>query len=185
MQVAAELESARNRPIVGPRDVALRKARICYDHLAGQLGVALTDGLIAQGYVELTADAGILTDSGLAFLGGLGIDTGPMLARRAKRSGRVLCRPCLDWSERRSHLAGVVGAAICSQSMRSDWTRRMEGTRAVSITPKGERVFRESFGVRFGEERAASYVGSGSWLCETRFHVISGSAEHLGGLTRV
>jgi hypothetical protein len=147
MQVAAELAPDRKRLTVGPKDVALRRARTCYDHFAGQLGVALTDAMVRQGYVELTSDAGILTDAGMRFLGRLGIDTGPMLAGRTKRSGRVLCRPCLDWSERRSHLAGLVGAAICLHGMRSGWTRRMEGTRAVLITAKGQRVLHEQFGV--------------------------------------
>jgi DNA-binding transcriptional ArsR family regulator len=148
MEVAAELEPDRSRLTVGPRDAALRKARTCYDHFAGQLGVALADALIAHGHVELTSDAGILTETGMAFLGGVGMDIGPMLARRTRRSGRVLCRPCLDWSERRPHLAGVVGAAICKHSLDNGWTRRLDGTRAVLITSKGERVFRERFGAR-------------------------------------
>lgn len=104
--------------------------------------------MIEQGYVELTSDAGIVTDAGLEFLGRIGVGMEPMLARRTKRSGRVLCRPCLDWSERRTHLAGVVGATICSHSLVAGWTRRMDGTRAVLITPKGERIFREKFGAR-------------------------------------
>ena len=148
MQVAAELEPDRKRLTVGPRDAALRKARTCYDHFAGRLGVALTDALMERGRIELNSDAGILTDSGMAFLGDIGIDTAPMLARRTKQSGRILCRPCLDWSERRLHIAGAVGAAICAHSQNQGWTRRQEGTRAVTITPKGERIFRETFGAR-------------------------------------
>ena len=148
MQVAAELEPNRKRFVVGPRDAALRKARTCYDHFAGRLGVALADALIEHGRLELTSEAGILTDAGMMFLNEIGIDTGPMLARRTKRSGRVLCRPCLDWSERRLHLAGLVGSAICTHSFEAGWTRQLDGTRAVLITPKGERVFREKFGLR-------------------------------------
>ncbi len=148
MQVAAELAPDRKRFTVGPRDTALRKARTCYDHFAGQLGVALTDALMEQGRVELTSDAGILTDSGIAFLGEIGIDTAALLVRRTKRSGRVLCRACLDWSERRWHLAGAVGAAICAYGMSNGLTRRLDGTRAVLITPKGERIFREQFAAR-------------------------------------
>jgi hypothetical protein len=60
----------------------------------------------------------------------------------------VLCRPCLDWSERRPHLAGMVGSAICAHSFDMGWIRRSEGTRAVLITPKGQRVFREQFGLQ-------------------------------------
>ena len=148
MQVAADLEPDRKRLTVGPRDAALRKARTCYDHFAGQLGVALADALVEQGRVELTSDGGILTEAGVAFLGEIGIDTGAMLARGTKGSGRVLCRPCLDWSERRPHLAGSLGAALCAHSMDQGWTRRIQGTRAVDITPKGERVMREKFRVR-------------------------------------
>ena len=147
MQVAADLEPDRKRLTVGPRDAALRKARTCYDHFAGQLGVALADALVEQGRIELTGDAGILTEAGVAFLGEIGLDIAPMQARGTKRSGRVLCRPCLDWSERRPHLAGALGAALCSHSMEQGWTRRIAGTRALDITPKGERVLREKFRV--------------------------------------
>jgi DNA-binding transcriptional ArsR family regulator len=148
MQVAADLEPNRKRIIVGPRDAALRKARTCYDHFAGRLGVALADALVEQGRIELTSDAGILTEAGVTFLAEIGIDTSQLLARGTKRSGRVLCRPCLDWSERRPHLAGSLGAALCAHSMDQGWTRRIQGTRAVDITPKGERVMREKFRVR-------------------------------------
>jgi DNA-binding transcriptional ArsR family regulator len=150
MEVASELEPERKRLTVGPRDAALREARTCYDHFAGRLGVALTAAMIEKGCVELDSDAGLLTETGLEFLDDIGIDVAPIVARRTKRSGRVLIRPCLDWSERRPHLAGMVGAAICSHSLAEGWARRMEGTRAVAVTRKGERVFREKFGARVG-----------------------------------
>lgn len=150
MQVAADLAPDRSRLSTGPRDAALRKARTCYDHLAGRLGVALADALIARGHIELTGEAGVLTGSGMAFLADIGLDTAPLLARRTARSGRVLCRPCLDWSERRPHLAGGLGAALCAHSLDQGWTRRLDGTRAVLVTPKGERVFRDKFGVATG-----------------------------------
>ena len=142
MQVASALPPSRKRFATGPRDAALRTARTCYDHLAGRLGVALADAMVAHGYAEFAGDAGIITDAGTAFLGRIGIDVGGMLAPRAKR---VLCRPCLDWSERRPHLAGAVGAALCDLSLNNGWIRRLDGTRAVLITPKGYRVFREQF----------------------------------------
>jgi DNA-binding transcriptional ArsR family regulator len=148
MQVASDLEPPRKRLTVGPREVALRRARTCYDHLAGQLGVALADALTAGGYTELTNEAGLVTESGVDFLCQLGVDRDALLAPRTKRSGRVLCRPCLDWSERRWHLAGAVGAAICAHSFAYGWIGRIEGTRAVTITPKGLRVFREQFGAK-------------------------------------
>jgi len=142
MHVAAEIEPARRTVVTGPGDVALRAARTCYDHLAGRLGVALADALVEGGHVELDSDAGIVTPAGLVLLERVGID-----AMSAGRGRRVLCRPCLDWSERRPHLAGTLGAALCRLSFERGWIRRVEGSRAVSITPKGQRAFRETFGV--------------------------------------
>ncbi len=150
MQVAAGLEPARRPLSVGPRDVALRAARTCYDHLAGRLGVALADALVAGGYAELGSDAGMVTEPGMALLGRLGIDVGALLVRPGRRATRVLCRPCLDWSERRAHLAGAVGAALCAHSFARGWIRRIDGTRAVAVTPRGERTFREELRIRLG-----------------------------------
>ena len=150
MQVASTLDQPRRRLSVGPRDAALRAARTCYDHLAGQLGVALADAMVAGGYAELVSDGGIVTDAGLGLLGRIGIDVDALLERRSKRTARVLCRPCLDWSERRPHLAGAVGAALCAHSLEKKWVRRLDDTRAVEITPKGWRVFREEFGAQLG-----------------------------------
>jgi DNA-binding transcriptional ArsR family regulator len=147
MQVAAEQPSTR-RLSTGPRDAVMRMARTCYDHLAGRLGVAITDALVEKGFLDLTPEAGLVTEPGLQFLAGIGIDTGKLVARRGKTTGRVLCRPCLDWSERRPHLAGAVGAAICEHCFDHDLVRRVAGTRAVTITPKGHRVFRERLGVQ-------------------------------------
>src|SRR5262249_22998958 len=101
MQVASELAPAGKKLSIGPKDAALRRARTCYDHLAGQLGVSIADGLMRDGYVELAGDAGIVTDAGIARLAAIGMDVRTILERRTKHSGRVLCRPCLDWSERR------------------------------------------------------------------------------------
>ena len=148
MQVASVAEPDRPRLTTGPRDAALRSARTCYDHLAGRLGVALADALVTKGHVELTDDAGLVTDGGLALLDRLEIDVDALSARRGKRAARIVCRPCLDWSERRPHLAGAVGTAICNHSFAKGWIRRKDGTRAVTVTPKGQRIFREEFGMR-------------------------------------
>lgn len=142
MQVAADAEPRRTKAFTGPRDAAMRAGRTCYDHLAGHLGVALADAMVAKGHIELAPDAGVVTDNGMALLHRLGID---LDAR--KRKGRLLCRPCLDWSERRPHLAGAVGAALCTHCLEAGWIRRVDGTRAVTITVKGQRNFREIFGI--------------------------------------
>ena len=148
MLVASRFDPPTRQIVTGPRDAALRRARMCYDHLAGALGVALADALVDHGYAEITGEAGSLTSSGVVFLRGVGVDVDALLSRQGKRAARVLCRPCLDWSERRSHLAGAVGAAICSHGLATGWIRRIDGVRAIHITPKGVRVFREEFGVR-------------------------------------
>lgn len=147
MQVASEAAVSRKPIVVGPRDAALRAARTCYDHLAGRLGVAIADAMIDSGHIELASDAGLMTDSGLALLARLGIDVGALAARPDRRGVRLLCRPCLDWSERRPHLAGAIGAALCTQCFAKGWIRRSEGTRAVAVTPKGQLAFREAFGL--------------------------------------
>ena len=150
MQVASSLELKRPAPVTGPRDAALRAARTCYDHLAGQLGVELADALVAGGYVALTRDAGMVTDAGITLfgeIGMIGMDAAALSAGHGKH-GRLLCRPCLDWSERRPHLAGAVGAALCARAFDAGWIRRVEGTRGVTVTPAGRRIFCEGIGMR-------------------------------------
>ena len=127
-------------PRPGPRDTAMRKARICYDHLAGELGVALFAALAEAGHLSLSRDGAALSDSGAALLGSLDIE---VPERR-----RPTCRPCLDWSERRHHLAGQAGAAICTAALARGWVRRREATRTLDVTPTGTRAFADSFGVR-------------------------------------
>ena len=88
MQVASELAPAGRKFSIGPKDAALRRARTCYDHLAGQLGVSIAEGLMRDGYVELAGDAGIVTDAGIARLAAIGMDVRKILERRTKHSGR-------------------------------------------------------------------------------------------------
>ena len=148
MQVASGPGATRPPLVVGPKDAALRIARTCYDHLAGRLGVALADTLVSDGYVELESDGGVVTDSGVAFFCRIGIDVDALMPRDGRRSTRILCRPCLDWSERRPHIAGKIGAAICAHGLAAGWIRRIAGTRAVAITPKGEQILREHFRIK-------------------------------------
>lgn len=119
---------------------ALRIARTCYDHLAGRLGVALADSLLGAGHVTLTVDGGEVTPSGHAFLADFGAEPEP--------GKRVFCRPCLDWSERRPHIAGRLGAGLATRCLALGWVTRLPDTRAVAITPAGVSGFTTMFGIR-------------------------------------
>ena len=110
---------------------------------AGELGVAVTDAMRERGHLHLDPEAGELTASGRAFLRDLGIDL-----RAPARSRRLLCRPCLDWSERRPHLAGRAGAAVADLALQRDWIRRRPQGRSVEITAPGLVAFRDVFGAR-------------------------------------
>lgn len=134
MGVAARTGRQRTRP--GPREPELRLARVCYDHLAGDLGVAMLDGLEAK---ALLADWKP-TAEGEAFLAEFGVDLTPLRALR-----RPLCRACLDWSVRRPHLAGALGAALLERIYARGWATRIEGSRVVRFTPKGLEQFRDAF----------------------------------------
>jgi DNA-binding transcriptional ArsR family regulator len=119
-----------------PREPALRKARVCYDHLAGELGVAAYDALKRRRLLRESQEGLVLTPSGRAFFGALGVEVPEREGRRA------LCRACLDWSERRHHLAGAVGAAFLARIQQLGWARRVKQSRVVSFTPRGEAAFR-------------------------------------------
>jgi DNA-binding transcriptional ArsR family regulator len=136
MTVAADAPP-RYRPR-SPREDALRLARTCYDHFAGRLGVAIADSLRTRGHVILGDDGGQVTETGLAFLGDLG-------AQFSKTSRRPFCRHCLDWTERRPHLSGIVGASIAIRCFDLGWVERERNPRALRITPKGQEGFRRSF----------------------------------------
>jgi hypothetical protein len=137
-----EVAAAAPRRVVatGPRDAALRQARTCYDHLAGRLAVAMADAMRARGLIELTADGGAVTPAGQDFLDVFGV-------RAAPGRTRLFCRPCLDWSERRPHVAGVLGAALCARCFELGWVRRRAGGRALEITPVGWAGFADTFGI--------------------------------------
>jgi DNA-binding transcriptional ArsR family regulator len=124
-------------------------ARTCYDHLAGRVAVAMADALVAHGHVVLGDDGGEVTRSGARFLARFGADlTSPLRGRR------IFCRPCLDWSERRYHVAGRVGAEICRICLQRGWFVRMRDSRALRLTPPGRAGLLEMFGVEFESESA-------------------------------
>ncbi|WP_439520230.1 ArsR/SmtB family transcription factor [Hydrogenophaga sp.] len=133
-------------PVVGPRNASLRTARTCYDHLAGRLGVAVAGHLLEAGAVVFDDDAvtAHVTDRAPAALRGLALQTS--VAQADSQGNRPPCRPCLDWSERRMHLAGRLGALICHHCLERGWLQRGQGTRALTITPPGARVLRDWMG---------------------------------------
>jgi len=123
-------------------DDAMARARTCYDHLAGKLGVALADSMMSRGLIVLSDDGGLITDAGGHFLSDLGVEL------QTKKVRRTLCRPCLDWSERRWHVGGAVGAALADRCFALGWTERRSDSRAITITAAGERAFDMLFEVR-------------------------------------
>jgi DNA-binding transcriptional ArsR family regulator len=138
MGFAASRGLTRHRP--GPKDPALRKARVCYNHLAGDYGVRLLDSLIAARQIEVTGEDLALTAAGRHRVEALGIDYGSL-----KKSRRPICRTCLDWSERRSHLAGSLGEALLTLFIDKGWAKREKNSRAIRFTDKGEEAFLELF----------------------------------------
>jgi DNA-binding transcriptional ArsR family regulator len=140
MKVVAAIEVPPRYTPRSPEDEALRFARTCYDHLAGRLGVAIADALVSRGYVVLTADGGEVTDTGSRFLSAFGLDL-------VSRSTRIFCRPCLDWSERRYHIAGLVGAQMWRRCEELNWLVRGRDTRAVRVTSAGRAGLHEAFGL--------------------------------------
>lgn len=119
---------------------ALREARMCYDHLAGELGIAIADALVRQGLLRKDEDAFAVTRKGTNWFGALGID---LEAVRGKR--RKFAAPCLDWSERRDHLGGALGAALAERLVDLGWIARKRNSRAVQVTEAGRRRLSETF----------------------------------------
>ncbi|MFG3036700.1 ArsR/SmtB family transcription factor [Streptomyces sp. NPDC048330] len=140
--------AARSEPAVPapPRSLreasageAMARGRTCYDHLAGRLGITITDALTERGL--LRQDTGFaLTDGGLAWFEERGID----LARKGRRP---VARGCLDWTERRPHLAGLAGAALCRHALDAGWCVRIGSERAVKVTPEGESALYATLGI--------------------------------------
>jgi DNA-binding transcriptional ArsR family regulator len=140
MAVALE-DRPRYRPL-SRQARELQSARICYDHLAGRLSVDLADFFIARGYLVIGDEAAEVTEEGSRFLTEFGIDVAAAGARR-----RRFCRSCLDWTERRLHIGGAIGAALANRCFDLGWAERMKDSRAVIITTTGKQGFMDVFGI--------------------------------------
>jgi DNA-binding transcriptional ArsR family regulator len=139
MGVAARTKALRTRP--GPKEPALRRARVCYDHLAGELGVALFDAFESNHWLAPQADKKLtLTSAGRARVESFGVDVEGL-----GRKSRPLCRACLDWSVRRHHIAGAVGTAILQEILTRGWAERRGGSRVLDFTEQGEANLRSAF----------------------------------------
>jgi len=146
--VAVALEKRpRHRPLT-PDARALAAARICYDHLAGRLSVDLTDAFVARKYIVLDDDVADITTAGRRFFTGFGLQLPTLRSTR-----RPLCRLCLDWTERRPHIAGALGAAITQRYFDLGWLERMTRSHAVLVTLLGRRGLRETLGIDLSEFR--------------------------------
>ncbi len=150
-ELAEALESlarvAPTRPVSSFRESegtrALKRARTCYDHLAGELGVGVADALVDRGVLARLDDAFALTDDGRRWFTAVGVDLDALAGSR-----RSFARACIDWSERRPHLAGSLGAAFADVFFARKWIRRLPGGRAVAVTPDGRAWLARELGLR-------------------------------------
>ena len=139
MGVAQRVDGRSPREF-GPRDHAMRKARVCYDHLAGELGVLVLDSLQQRRMLHVDSDGLELTDTGRQFFEKFGVDVDAL-----SRERRPLCRSCLDWSVRRHHLAGALGAATLGKCLELGWARRAPKSRTLHFSVVGEQALRRTF----------------------------------------
>jgi DNA-binding transcriptional ArsR family regulator len=139
MGLAERTGRRRTRP--GPKEPALRRSRVCYDHLAGDLGVAMLDALVAKGVIADADGSLSLTAPGAGFVRAFGVAEAALAGGR-----RPVCKACLDWSVRRSHLAGSLGKAMLDAIFAKGWARRLEGSRVVAFSAPGLAAFEGVFG---------------------------------------
>ena len=151
ISVVAAIEAPPRRRPPSRIDAALRDARMCYDHLAGKLAVGIADAMIERRFLALDADGGEVTPAGFAFFNELGIDL-----ETQKRGRRAFCRPCLDWSERRFHIAGTTGTAIARHCESKGWIKRLRDTRAVVLSDAGRNALRDLLGLDAAALKAAA-----------------------------
>jgi DNA-binding transcriptional ArsR family regulator len=128
------LPNKKHRNIVDNKEnSAIKYCRTCYDHLAGKVGVSITEALLAQKIIAVEANGYIVTKSGDSFFSAFGVNVAEL-----KKSRRTFAKPCLDWSERKHHLAGALGAALLDKMLSLDYIRRTKNSRAIIITSKGQ-----------------------------------------------
>ena len=130
---------------------SLRWARMCYDHLAGMVGVSVTEALVARGLLGQVDGTYRIGTGGAEEFGRLGIDVS-----RLEQRTRPLLRPCMDWSERRYHLAGSLGAALTGAFVERGWIVTREASRIVTVTKAGQAGLQDWLGVDLAELRAAA-----------------------------
>lgn len=123
---------------------AVKYCRTCYSHLAGKVGVMMTDNLLARDLIELQDKSFVVTDEGIEFFKKLDIDVDVLRNKRMQ-----FAKPCLDYSERRYHLAGTLGKLLLKKMLKEGWLRLNRTSRAVSITPAGEQALADLFDLEF------------------------------------
>jgi DNA-binding transcriptional ArsR family regulator len=147
MSMNVGIEALRSqRPIrTGPTDAKLRFARVCYDHLAGDLAVAIAERMEERGELKLNVDGAVLTNPGRVLLEELANWPGGDCA-----ADLGFCQPCLDWSVRRPHIGGRAGRLMFNSFLEKGWIKRAPGTRVIAVTNKGQCEFKERFGIGLG-----------------------------------
>ena len=138
MGLAAKRGHLRTR--TGPKDPALREARVCYNHLVGEMGVRLYDSMLASGGLQTAGQDILLTGKGDAFAREFGVDLDNLNTTR-----RPMCRPCLDWSARRTHLAGALGQALLTRITDLGWAKREPESRIIAFSTSGKKAFESAF----------------------------------------
>jgi len=143
MAIAGTRAPPASKSAAWRRDPDLRFCRTCYDHLAGQVGIAVTDSLTRAGHIEPKGSRDwTLTDTGELFCQRIGVD----LAGARRTGSRHFARQCLDWSERRPHISGALGAAIADTFFKRGWAERLRRSRSVRLTDSGRRALGSHFG---------------------------------------
>jgi DNA-binding transcriptional ArsR family regulator len=144
VEVLSAVAPRRHRAPHRPAGESLRAGRTCYDHLAGRLGMAITDSLVAMSALHVEGNGFALTATGAELLDRIGVDVAGARTRR-----RRFAVACLDWTEHRHHLGGSLGAAICARLFDAGWVRRVGADRAAALTEEGSRWLTNALGASF------------------------------------